>query len=169
MHYLVRPLLIIIALIATGLITGVATANSQALNMTVYKSPYCGCCKDWNRHLIDNGFKLKVIEQENMNPIKQQLGIEPRLASCHSAVINGYVIEGHVPANDIKKLLKQKLAVKGLAVPGMVTGSPGMEDPTGKRFTPYQVIAFKDDGKKFIFSSHKKPVGDQEHSGHESH
>jgi hypothetical protein len=138
--------------------TSSVLASTDPLNITVYKSPYCGCCKDWVKHIQDNGFNVTVIEQENVNPTKQRLGVEPRLASCHTATINGYVIEGHVPANDIKKMLQQKLDIKGLAVPGMVMGSPGMEDPAGKKFTPFKVVAFRDNGDKFIFSSYRQPL-----------
>lgn len=158
MLYLTKALLTLSTLMLVFFTTAPANAATQPLNMTVYKSPHCGCCKDWNEHMRSNGFKLTVIEQENMNPVKQKLGIEPRLASCHTATINGYLIEGHVPARDIKKLLRQKLDIKGLAVPGMVTGSPGMEDPAGKKFTPFQVVAFKSNGEKFIYSSYTQPL-----------
>ena len=75
--------------------------------MTVYKSQYCGCCKTWIKHMKENGFEVKVVETEQLDPIKQQHGITPQLASCHTGVVNGYVVEGHVPAADVQKLLKE--------------------------------------------------------------
>lgn len=152
-----------LALLFTLFISGTAFAAE----MTVYKSPYCGCCKHWITHMKDNGFKLKVIDQENMYPIKQKLGIQPGLSSCHTAEIDGYVIEGHVPAADVKKLLTERPEVHGLAVPGMPVGSPGMEDPSGKRVDPYDVVAFTRDGKRYVFS--KQNQSSIENTGSEHH
>lgn len=90
-----------------------------AERMTVYKSQYCGCCKTWIKHMEENGFEIKVVETEQLEPIKQQYGITPQLASCHTGVVNGYVVEGHVPAADVQKLLKEKPAIRGLTIPGM--------------------------------------------------
>ena len=111
--------------------------------VTVYKSPTCGCCKDWISHLKDNGFKVKAIDSSNMSLIKDKNGVPSGARSCHTAVIKDYVIEGHVPAADIKKLLKEKREVAGLAVPGMPMGSPGME---GSRVDKYSVYEFDKQG-----------------------
>lgn len=121
--------------------------------VTVYKSPTCGCCKKWIRHLEQNGFSVKAHNMRDVRPKKQEFGISPQMASCHTAVVNGYVIEGHVPAADIKKLLKTRPKnILGLSVPGMPVGSPGMEQ--GNRKDPYNVIAIHRNGDKSVYSSH---------------
>lgn len=106
--------------------------------ITVYKSPTCGCCKNWITHLEENGFKVKAIDSNNLSQIKSQAGIPSGAGSCHTAFIDNYVIEGHVPANDIKKLLTEKRAVAGLTVPGMPMGSPGMEGGRVDRYSVYE-------------------------------
>jgi hypothetical protein len=103
----------------------------------VYKSPTCGCCTGWGEHLRANGFEVDVRETDRMEPVKQRLGIPRNMVSCHTAVIGDYVIEGHVRAADIQRLLQEKPDAKGLAVPGMPLGSPGME--AGNRRQPYTV------------------------------
>lgn len=121
--------------------------------VTVYKSPTCGCCKKWVTHLEENGFTVKTHEMHNVTPKKIEYGITPQMASCHTAVVNGYVIEGHVPAKDVKRLLKTRPAnILGLSVPGMPIGSPGMEQ--GNRKDPYDVIAIHKNGDKTVFASH---------------
>ncbi|MCW8928817.1 MAG: DUF411 domain-containing protein [Gammaproteobacteria bacterium] len=112
--------------------------------VTVYKSPTCGCCKEWITHLEENGFKVKAIDKTNLSKIKQKAGIPAGAGSCHTAFIDDYVIEGHVPANDIKKLLAEKRNVAGLTVPGMPMGSSGME---GNRKDRYSVYEFDKQGK----------------------
>lgn len=119
--------------------------------ITVYKSPTCGCCGKWVQHLQDNGFQVEAINRNDMNSIKSQAGVPRQLASCHTATIGGYVIEGHVPAADIKRLLKERPAVTGLTVPGMPMGSPGMEGPRQDR---YNVLTFDKDGNSKVFSRH---------------
>lgn len=128
------------------------TSAYASTEVMTYKSPYCGCCSEWVEHMEDNGFTVKIEDHENMNPIKEKLGIEPRLASCHTAVIDGYVFEGHIPAEDIKQFLAEPRDFNGLAVPGMPMGSPGME--YGDKKDTYQVIAFKENGKLAIFNTH---------------
>lgn len=120
--------------------------------ITVYKSPTCGCCKKWITHLEDNGFDVTAKNVANVGPIKAENGLPPVLGSCHTALIDGYVIEGHVPADDIKRLLKEKPAITGLAVPGMPVGSPGMEQ--GARKDRYDVVAFDNKNQMSVFSSH---------------
>ena len=153
------------ALLGALLVSGAALAET----LTVYKSPYCGCCKHWISHMRSNGFTVEVIDQQNMSPVKERLGVKPGLSSCHTATVEGYLIEGHVPAEDVKRLLAERPKVRGLAVPGMPVGSPGMEDPAGKRWDPYEVIAFGGDNQPFVYAKHnqknmaKEPAGDGKH------
>ena len=120
------------------------------VEVVVYKSPTCGCCSKWVDHMTAAGFKVIAHDTSNMQAVKTKLGVPDAMASCHTSVVNGYVIEGHVPAADIQRLLRDKPKVAGLAVPGMVTGSPGME---GSRSDPYNVMAFGD-GKTSVFARH---------------
>lgn len=121
------------------------TGLAQAAEITVYKSPYCGCCTAWSEHLRENGFDVTEIKHEDMDSIKRQLGVPERLESCHTAMVDGYIIEGHVPAGDIKKILKEKpKGAKGLSVPGMPIGSPGMEQ--GNQKDPYVTVIFGENG-----------------------
>lgn len=121
--------------------------------MTVYKSPTCGCCKLWVDHMQKSGFKVSVIETEDLNPIKLKLGVPAGLGSCHTAKVGDYFVEGHVPASDVKRLLKEKPDVLGISVPGMPMGSPGMEVPSGET-QAYTVAQVNKDGSLSIFSSH---------------
>ncbi|MFN8670067.1 MAG: DUF411 domain-containing protein [Gemmatimonadaceae bacterium] len=121
----------------------------------VYKSPTCGCCKSWVEHIKANGFEAQVfdITDEELQARKGRLGVGPRLASCHTAIVNGYVVEGHVPAADIKRMLAEKPAIAGIAAPGMPVGSPGMEVP-GSRADKYDVVSFTKTGTTKVFASH---------------
>ena len=110
----------------------------------VYKNPWCGCCIGWVEHLEANGFAVTVEDSDDLAPVKARLGVPAHLESCHTAVIEGYTIEGHVPAVAIEKLLATRPALTGLAVPGMPMGSPGMEGATSEA---YDVIAFGPDGE----------------------
>ncbi|MCW8335338.1 DUF411 domain-containing protein [Vibrio paucivorans] len=134
----------------TIVLAATASANALAADVINHKSPYCGCCGEWTKHMEDAGFSVEEKLHENMNPIKQKLGITPELASCHTAEINGYVFEGHIPADDIKAFLENppKNAV-GLSVPGMPMGSPGME--YGNEKDAYSVYAFNDKGQVFEY------------------
>lgn len=123
-----------------------------AADMTVYKSPYCGCCEKWIEHMEENGFDVEVINESDMASIKTKYAVPSNLQSCHTAVVNGYVIEGHVPANDVMKLISKKHRVKGLATPGMPQSAPGMDVPGVKDH--YQVIAFKENGKQRTVSEY---------------
>lgn len=140
------------SLAATLGINGQLQAAEGLDDIHVYKSPTCGCCADWVDHLEDNGFKVEVTETNNLNPLKIDAGITPSLASCHTAFIGDYVIEGHVPANDIRRLIADAPKAKGLAVPGMPAGSPGME--MGDRKDQYQVLLFNESGQTRVFSEH---------------
>lgn len=118
----------------------------------VYKSPTCGCCTDWVKHLEENGFEVEVTETNNLNPIKMKAGLTPALASCHTAFVGDYVIEGHVPASDIHRLIAEAPKARGLSAPGMPIGSPGME--MGDRKDYYQVLMFNGSGQTRVFSEH---------------
>ena len=119
--------------------------------ITVYKTASCGCCKEWVTHLSKNGFAPKVHDLPDLADTKDSLGVPDALRSCHTAVIGRYVIEGHVPADLIHKVVAEKPAnVIGLAVPGMPAGSPGMEVPGRK--DRYDVIAFTRDGKRSVYA-----------------
>ena len=128
---------------------------AQGTKMTVYKDPSCGCCAIWVTHLEKAGFSATVSEAADMAAVKNQLGVPAALRSCHTGVVNGYAIEGHVPAADIQRLLKERPAVVGLAVPGMPIGSPGMEAP-GMKPQPFDVIAFEKGGARRVFASHNR-------------
>jgi hypothetical protein len=131
----------VIGLVIAGVATLLAgPAPARATEITVHKSPWCGCCKGWVKHLEDNGFTVTALDHEDMDPIKSELGVPHRLQSCHTAMVDGYVIEGHVPADDIKRLLTEGPEAVGLAAPGMPAGSPGMEG--GGTRDDYQVILF---------------------------
>lgn len=124
--------------------------KAGAAEITVYKTPQCGCCKGWVAHLRDKGFAVDVIEREDLDPIKRRMGVPENLGSCHTATVAGYVIEGHVPAKDIRRLLAEKPAARGLAAPGMPVGAPGMEQDN--QHDPYDVIMFSDNGKGEVFA-----------------
>lgn len=139
----IRPLILVAALLQS--------ASVLATEIDVYKSPTCGCCSKWVKHLRDNGFTVRAHDVQNVAPYKIKYGVSQPLASCHTATVNGYTIEGHVPAADIKRLLKEKPKVTGLAVPGMPMGSPGME---GHRKDAYNVFSFDPNGNVKVFASH---------------
>ena len=141
-----------LGLAATFSLNGPLQAGEGQENIHVYKSPTCGCCAGWVDHLKENGFQVEVTETNNLNPIKVDAGLTPSLASCHTAFIGDYVIEGHVPANDIRQLIAESPKAKGLAVPGMPVGSPGME--MGDRKDHYQVLMFNESGQTRVFSEH---------------
>ena len=126
-------------------------SHSKEPIVTVYKDPGCGCCKSWVEHLIKHGYRVDAKDTPDMTEVKRALGVPDALTACHTAVVNGYLIEGHVPAADIARLLKEKPKVAGLAVPGMPMGSPGME---GSRTQHYQVLSFDKAGKTKIFASY---------------
>ncbi|MHB0776205.1 DUF411 domain-containing protein [Halomonas sp. WWR20] len=138
-----------LATLTLGLVAGVAWAGPVA---EIWKDPYCGCCSAWVEHLESAGFTVHTHEERNMPAIKAEHGVPAGLASCHTAMIEGYVIEGHVPATDIQRLLEMDADIEGLAVPGMPQGSPGME--TG-RFDDYNVYAWNAGGNEArVFERH---------------
>ena len=129
----------------------VVGAQAALPQVEVWKSPTCGCCKDWVRHMQDNGFRVTVNDSGNTNA-RARVGIPQKLGSCHTAVVAGYAIEGHVPAGDIRRLLSEKPKAIGLAVPGMPIGSPGMDGPEyGGRKDAYEVLLVQHDGTTSVY------------------
>lgn len=121
--------------------------------LVVHKSPSCGCCGLWVEHMQQAGFQMKVRDTNALNPIKERLGVPDGKGSCHTAEVAGYVIEGHVPADDVKRLLAERPDAKGLVLPGMPLGSPGMETPDG-RSEAYTVELIANDGATGAFAQH---------------
>jgi len=136
----------------TGLLWVWSSVSAHAAEVTVYKSPTCGCCQKWVDHLKTNGFSVNAINTDDLVKHKIANGVPYELGSCHTALVGGYVIEGHVPASDIKRLLKERPPVRGLAVPGMPIGSPGMEQ--GAHKDKYEVLAFDKQGKTSVYARH---------------
>ena len=132
-------------------------ASSTVLAQTapqveMYKSPYCGCCGKWAEHMRANGFRVKEVATREMDAVKHEAGVPQALASCHTAKVGGYIVEGHVPAADVKRMLAQKPAITGLSAPGMPLGSPGMEGPYAAE--RYDVVSFDSAGKRAVFARH---------------
>ena len=143
---------------ATVLLAGVGTLAASTLMdppatqagvMTVYKSPTCGCCSKWIDHMKAAGFSVRAVDLEDLTEVKQSSGVPMRLRTCHTALIDGYVVEGHVPADVVKKFLAEKPAAAGIVVPGMPIGSPGME---GTPVQAYEVLTFTKDGKTAVYA-----------------
>ena len=140
------------ALVMTLTLAGVIVAAQAKLpTVVVYKTPTCGCCSKWIEHLQAAGFKVETQHRDDLSGIRQQQKVPPTVTSCHTALVGSYVVEGHVPAADVKKLLAEKPSVKGIAVPGMPAGSPGMESPNPQK---YDTLAFTEDGKTSVFAKH---------------
>ena len=127
-------------------------AAGAPVPVTVFKDPNCGCCKLWIDHLRKHSFTVTVKDTSDINGPKRTARVPERLYSCHTAFVGGYVVEGHVPAEDIQRLLAEKPKIAGIAVPGMPAGSPGME--VGNRKDRYDVVAFNRDGTTRVFASH---------------
>ncbi len=134
------------------------TAETQALSpkpteaLVVYRTPTCGCCRVWVERMRAKGFEIRDNVVENVDDIKAQYGLPENLQGCHSTVVAGYLVEGHVPAEDIQRLLTEKPNVSGITVPGMPIGSPGME--SGDTVEPYASLTFDRDGSTTIFQEH---------------
>ena len=147
----------LLCLAMTGLLPSLAfaQASSERLLVEVWKSPTCGCCKDWISHLEANGFRVRTFDNGNSDA-RERLGIPLRYGSCHTARVAGYSIEGHVPAREIRRLLKEKPAAVGLAVPAMPIGSPGMDGPEylGQK-DPYDVLLVKRDGSSTVYQAYR--------------
>ena len=151
----VQTSLSVLALTALGY-SKVGTAAIQPETVTVWKTPTCGCCKDWVIHLRKEGFNVVTHDVNDTAPVRQKLGLPTKFGSCHTAQVGGYVLEGHVPAQEVKRLLREKPAAIGLAVPGMPVGSPGMEmkgDMLGVR-DAYDVLLVTADGNSRVYESY---------------
>lgn len=127
-------------------------ALARTPGLHVYKSPWCGCCAGWVEHMRGAGFAVRISEVDDVDPVKDRHRVPAELRSCHTALVDGYVIEGHVPARDIRRLFAERPSAAGLAVPGMPGGSPGME---GGAQEPYDVLVFRDDGRAEVFASYR--------------
>jgi hypothetical protein len=128
-----------------------ASASAGAPVVTVYKNPTCACCEGWADHLRESGFRVEMKEGADLMQVKQQLGVTMDLASCHTAEVDGYVLEGHVPADVIRKLLTERLQIRGLAVPGMPPGVPGMPE-AGPGRALYEIVALQQDGGTHVYA-----------------
>jgi hypothetical protein len=134
---------------ARGRPSGVTSATP----ITIYKSRTCGCCAKWVEHISAAGFDTRVHDEENMDPLKDELGVPQLVRSCHTALVSGFLIEGHVPAADIRQLLARRPKAAGLAVPGMPSGTPGMAGP-GSAIAGFDVLVFQPDGSTEVFAHH---------------
>lgn len=132
-----------------ALLAWLPVAAAADTTVTVYKSAGCGCCEAWIEHLRAAGFAVEAMNAPNLNAVRSKLGVPRKLAGCHTATVNGYVIEGHVPAEQVRRLLHEQPDVVGISVPGMPVGSPGMEGPSGR---PYQVLSWRKDGSVEVVS-----------------
>lgn len=139
----------VFALCAFGLLAGPPVLGDNP-EITVFKTPACGCCGKWVKHLEANGFDVTTHQRNDLSDIKKENHITPDLSSCHTAFVDGYVVEGHVPADMIFRLLKERPDVVGITVPGMPAGSPGMEIESGF-VQPYEVLTFDADGNTEVF------------------
>ena len=145
----------LLTFLAVSPLATLAAQPSRVL-VEVWKDPECGCCKDWVSHLQAAGFAVKVHENGN-DAMRARLGMPQKLASCHTALVGGYALEGHVPASDVRRLLKEKPQALGLTVPGMPVGAPGMDGPIyGKRRDPYEVLLVLKSGETRVYSAYNK-------------
>ena len=142
-----------IALLVVGMTWIWMVKKSQATDITVYKSPSCGCCRGWVTYLEGHGFTVDVEDVKDMDAVKKRLGVPPELSSCHTGKMGKYVVEGHVPIGDLRRLLRENPSVQGITVPGMPVGSPGMEVP-GEKPERYDVLTYTKDGRTKVFARH---------------
>ena len=142
----------VLVMAAMSTFAGPVLAAAARTRVTVWKTPNCGCCKDWVKHLETNGFEVVTHDVKETASKRQALGLAEKYGSCHTATVNGYVLEGHVPARDIQRLLRDKPSAIGLAVPGMPVGSPGMEMGTGA--DAFDVVLVLKDGSSRVFQSY---------------
>ena len=138
--------------VAVAVLAGRSSLAAQhvAPKVLVYKSPTCGCCSNWVDHMAEAGFETTVRDVTDLSTLKRELGVPATLASCHTALVDGYLLEGHVPADVALKFLTEKPQAAGLAVPGMPMGSPGMEGPTSE---PYDILLFRRDGTSQVYAT----------------
>jgi hypothetical protein len=148
------PILTLTVACAIGTATALAQAKkaAAAIPIVVYKTPTCGCCAKWVEHMEANGFKATVFNVPDTSAERARRGVPAQLGSCHTAVVDRYAIEGHVPAADIKRLLREKASIAGLAAPGMPAGSPGMDVPNSPAF---DVLTFDKQGRTTVYATHR--------------
>jgi hypothetical protein len=145
----------IAALAGTSLLPAALLAQTRP-QVEVWKDPNCGCCKDWVIHMQTSGFDVKVHDSGN-SAARKRLGVPEKLGSCHTALVGGYAIEGHVPAREVQRLLKERPAAVGLSVPGMPVGSPGMDGVIyGDRKDPYDVVLIRRDGTAQVYQRYPR-------------
>lgn len=144
---------VVLLALAAGLTFSVQSGVVSSNTVVVYKSPTCGCCTGWVEHMRAAGFEVEVRDMNDVTPVKNEQGVAPEHRSCHTALVGGYVVEGHVPAEQITRMLAEQPAIRGLAVPGMPTGSPGMEQGSPANYPGYDVVAFTNDGKSSVYAS----------------
>ena len=142
--------ILFVAALAAGFAFGPAATAGEAV--TMYKDPNCGCCGKWAAHMRAQGFVVNEIATRAMADVKREAGVPQALGSCHTAQVGGYIVEGHVPAADVKRLLADRPDIAGIAAPGMPQGSPGMEGPYPAE--RYEVVSFDRDGRSAVFARH---------------
>lgn len=140
-----------VSIVFTALLMAVAAGSAFAQEVTMWRSPSCGCCKAWAKHLERAGFSVRVVDERDLMRIKADHKVPTDLASCHTAVVDGYVIEGHVPPREIRRLLAERPKAVGLSVPGMPSSAPGMDGAA----EPYDVVLFSADGGTTVYQSYK--------------
>ena len=129
---------------------GCREAAASGPTITVYATPTCGCCKGWMEHMREHGFTVETVYQNDLSAIRREHGVPSQVTSCHMGVVNGYVVEGHVPADVVSRMLAERPNFTGIGVPGMPAGSPGMEMPNGMT-QPYEVYSFDATGPKAVY------------------
>lgn len=138
---------------AGALALGISAPSTASSKVVVYKSPTCGCCGDWIDHMRESGFEVEVHDLADVTPVKDQNGVGRALRSCHTATVSGYVLEGHVPADQVTRLLAERPDIRGLAVPGMPIGSPGMDEGYDRStWQDYDVVAFDGRGNTEVYA-----------------
>ena len=140
------------ALLGLTTLGGISTAVAAEDEVVMYKDPNCGCCGKWAEHMREHGFKVKEVATAQMGQVKGEAGVPQALGSCHTARVGGYVVEGHVPAADVRRMLTEKPAIAGISAPGMPMGSPGMEGPYPA--DRYDVVSFDAQGRTAVYASH---------------
>jgi hypothetical protein len=132
-------------------VAAIEAPRTERPTVEVYKTPACSCCVKWVNHLRKNGFRVSTTDLDNLDAVKAKYGVPADFGSCHTATVSGYVVEGHVPASDIRRLLKERPKIAGIAVPSMPAGSPGME-VVGRKVQPYRVLTFDKNGSSTIYA-----------------
>ena len=142
---------VVLVAFAGGWLYAGRTPMADGTQVVMYQNPACGCCSKWAAHMESNGFTVEVHKTDQLNSIKEREGITAATAGCHTSMIDGYLVEGHVPAREIARLLSERPAVKGITVPGMPMGAPGME---GGRTDRYDVLTIDHEGNTAVYASY---------------